>query len=489
MSHIRVRFAPSPTGYLHVGGLRTALYNYLFARQQNGTFILRIEDTDRSRYVEHAERNLIEALHWAGLTWDEGPDCGGPKSPYRQSERLALYREHVMKLVDQGNAYYAFDSADELEDMRKQQEKTGLPTKYDKRALKLSATEVKAKLDAGEPYVIRMKVADNTTIAFDDLVRGRVEFSSEQIDDQVLLKSDGFPTYHLANVVDDHLMDVTHVIRGEEWLSSTPKHVLLYRYFGWELPQFAHLPLLLNPDKSKLSKRQGDVAVEDYRSKGYLPEALVNFVALLGWNPGDERELFSLEELIREFSIERVGKSGAVFNLEKLTWMNASHLRRRSDAELLALFKQELARSRFKDVRVTDEYLLKVIAAMRERVSFVKDLVERGSYFFQPPAGYDSDVTKKRWKPGTPGHLEALKREFASVTTSGKEEFEAALQRTATALGINNGQLIHPLRLALSGVGAGPGLYDILSILGKEESVRRIETAIRTITTGSEQAH
>ncbi len=481
LSRIRVRFAPSPTGYLHVGGLRTALYNYLFARKQNGTFILRIEDTDRSRYVEHAEENLIEALKWAGLVWDEGPDCGGPKAPYRQSERLALYREHALKLVDQGNAYYAFDTADELEEMRKEQEQMRLPVKYDRRALKLSAAEVDAKLAAGVPHVIRMKVPDLTTVTFDDIVRGKVEFASEQIDDQVLLKSDGFPTYHLANVVDDHLMEVSHVIRGEEWLSSTPKHVLLYQYFGWELPQFAHLPLLLNPDKSKLSKRQGDVAVEDYRAKGYLPEALVNFVALLGWNPGDERELFSLHELVNEFSIERVGKSGAVFNLEKLNWMNAEHLRKKSDAEILRLLKNELKQSEFKDATFSDEYLVKVIGAMRERVSFVKDFVEKSPYFFRRPKQFDPDVVKKRWKPESSGYLKSLTQEFSSLTNPNKEEYEAALHRTAQSLNVGNGQLIHPLRLAVSGTGSGPGLYDILFIIGKEETIKRIELAIEKI--------
>ena len=288
---VRVRFAPSPTGYLHVGGLRTALYNYFFARKMGGTFILRIEDTDRTRFVEGAVDNLIDTLRWAGLDYDEGPVKGGAKGPYVQSERTEIYRNHAQKLIEMGKAYYAFDTAEELDEMRKTLEKQGRFPKYDRRALKLSPDEVKGMLDSGLPAVVRMKVPDSTQIAFDDLVRGRVEFSSDLIDDQVLLKSDGYPTYHLANVVDDHMMEVSHVIRGEEWLSSTPKHVLLYQYFGWDLPKFAHLPLLLNPDKSKLSKRQGDVAVEDYRQKGYLKEALINFVAFLGWNPGDERDL------------------------------------------------------------------------------------------------------------------------------------------------------------------------------------------------------
>lgn len=483
MSNIRVRFAPSPTGYLHVGGLRTALYNYLFARKNGGTFILRIEDTDQTRYVEDAEEKLIAALRWAGLRYDEGPDIGGPMKPYRQSERTALYREHALRLVDAGHAYYAFDTPEELEEMRKRQEAAGLPKKYDRRALSLSPDEVKAKLAAGLPSVIRMKIPDGATVVFDDLVRGRVEFSTDQLDDQILLKSDGFPTYHLANVVDDHLMEISHVIRGEEWLPSTPKHVLLYQYFGWTMPQFAHLPLLLNPDRSKLSKRQGDVATEDYRDKGYLPEALVNFVALLGWNPGDERELFTLEELTKEFSLERVGKSGAIFNIEKLNWMNAEHLRRKSAAEILPLLRHALAESEFAGQEFPDEYLVGIITAMRERVSFVRDFVEKCPYFFRRPSAYDPDVVKKRWKKETPAYLRALVEEFSKLGNATKEEYEAALHRVAETLKIKNSELIHPLRLAVSGMGAGPGVYDILALLGKEESIRRITKALETLHT------
>jgi len=313
---VRVRFAPSPTGYLHVGGLRTALFNFLFARHSGGKFILRIEDTDRARYVEGAVDNLINTLRWAGLDYDEGPSAGGELGPYVQSERLEIYDEHVRILLESGAAYRCFCSPERLETMRKEQEKKKLQPKYDRTCLRLSPKEIEDNLTANKPFVVRMKVPDDATIRFSDIVRGEVEFSTERVDDQVLLKSDGYPTYHLANVVDDHLMKISHVIRGEEWLPSTPKHVLLYEAFGWEMPVFAHLPLLLNPDRSKLSKRQGDVAVEDYRDKGYLKEALVNFVALLGWNPGDAREIFSLKELEKEFSLDKVNKSGAVFNVE-----------------------------------------------------------------------------------------------------------------------------------------------------------------------------
>jgi len=478
VSGIRVRFAPSPTGYLHVGGLRTALYNYLFARKEGGTFILRIEDTDRTRLVEGAVENLIATLRWAGLDYDEGPEKGGSFGPYVQSERIAVYRQHALELVEEGKAYYAFDTAEELDAMRTTLGKQGLNPKYDRRALRLTGTEVRKKLEAGIPAVVRMKVPDASTIAFDDIVRGHVEFSSDLVDDQVLLKSDGYPTYHLANVVDDHMMGVTHVIRGEEWLSSTPKHVLLYRFFGWDLPRFAHLPLLLNPDKSKLSKRQGDVAVEDYRQKGYLREALVNFVAFLGWNPGDERELFSLGELVKEFSLGRVGKSGAVFNLDKLNWLNFEHLRRKPEAEVLAMLRESLKAAGLDDGRFDDGYLLSVINAMRERATFVKDFVEKSPYFFRPPDVYDPEVVKKRWKKETPENLTALAREFSVPQDPTKEEYEAALRRTAESLKIENGELIHPLRLAVSGMGIGPGLYDILFILGRDETIRRITTAI-----------
>lgn len=465
-----------------MGGLRTALYNYLFAKRHGGTFVLRIEDTDQARYVPDAEQKLLDIIRWSGLTYDEGPDVGGPKGPYRQSERTEIYRTYAQQLLDEGKAYYAFETAEELEAMRAEQEKRGLPTKYDRRALKLSPDTVRAQLAAGVPYVIRMNVPDNTTIAFTDIVRGTVEFSSDQLDDQVLIKSDGFPTYHLANVVDDHLMGISHVIRGEEWLPSTPKHVLLYRYFGWEMPQFAHLPLLLNPDKSKLSKRQGSVAVEDYKEKGYLPEALINFVALLGWNPGDERELFTLEELVQEFSLERVGKSGAVFNVEKLNWMNAEHLRKKPSSDILPLLKSELARSRFKDVQVTDDYLTRVIDAMRERMSFVRDIIEKSPYFFEAPTSYDADVVKKRWKAETPTHLTMLRDAFMTLNHPTRQEYESALHATAQHLGVSNGQLIHPLRLAVSGVGAGPGVFDIVAILGKEETIRRLTTAITKLS-------
>jgi len=462
-----------------VGGLRTALYNYLFARKHKGSFILRIEDTDRSRLVEGAVDNLIETLRWAGLEYDEGPGKEGEAGPYVQSERILVYQEHAQRLIAEGKAYYAFDTPEELEEMRKAQEKMRLNPKYDRRALQLTPDEVRAKLESGIPSVVRMKIPESTTIAVHDLIRGQVEFLSDRIDDQVLLKSDGYPTYHLANVVDDHLMGITHVIRGEEWLSSTPKHVLLYRYFGWELPQFAHLPLLLNADKSKLSKRQGDVAVEDYRQKGYLKEALINFVALLGWNPGDEREIFSLSELVDEFSLERVGKSGAVFNIDKLSWMNTQHLRGKSDREFLGLIRPHLASAGL--AKVDDAYVLRVIGLLKERVERTEEFVSLSGYFFADPELYDDQARKKNWKPESARYLSEVASRLRTLEETTDTGYEAAVRSVAERLTIGAAKLIHPLRLALTGAGAGPGLFEIMALLGRETCVRRIERAVSAL--------
>lgn len=482
LSQIRVRFAPSPTGYLHVGGLRTALYNYLFARKNGGIFILRIEDTDRTRFVEGAVENLIESLSWCRLGYDEGPAMGGNYGPYFQSERLGIYKRELQTLIGKKEAYYCFCPAERIEKLRQEQQKAGQQTKYDKHCLNLTDAQIGTKVSAGVPHVLRLNVPANRTIVVDDMIRGRVEFGSDLLDDQVLLKADGYPTYHLANVIDDHLMGISHVIRGEEWLSSTPKHILLYDAFGWEKPLFAHLPLLLNPDRSKLSKRQGDVAVEDYRAKGYLPEALLNFVALLGWNPGTQQEIFSLEELVKHFSIEGVNKSGAVFNIEKLNAFNFEHLRKKDDSEVMKMLKEDLAGSSYSDHKLDDQKLKLIVEAMRPRISFVKEIIINAPYFFGPPDNYDPDVIKKRWEAETPRHLERFIEQISLLNDPGREEYETALHKAAESLGIVNAKLIHGVRLSLSGVGGGPGLYDILFILGKDESIRRIEMAIRRIT-------
>ncbi len=482
MSTVRVRFAPSPTGYLHVGGLRTALYNFLFARQQNGAFVLRIEDTDQSRKVEGAAENLMAMLRWAGIEYDEGPDKEGLAGPYVQSSRLDIYREHVAQLLDKGKAYHCFCTPERLKEVRDRQAAAKGSLNYDRQCRGLSAEASAARVRSGEAHVVRMKVPVEGETTFSDAIRGEITIAHEIVDDQVILKSDGFPTYHLAVVVDDHLMGITHVVRGEEWLPSTPKHVLLYKAFGWDLPVFAHLPLLLNSDRSKLSKRQGDVSVEAYRDQGYLPDALVNFVALLGWNPGDDREVFTMKELISEFSLERVGKAGAIFNLEKLAWLNAQHLRSRTDQEICDMLRHAAASGPVDLSSFSDAYLLKIIPSMRERMTFPKDVLEKSPYFFRPPEHYDPEIVTKRWKQETPARMERLRDAFAALSTPAKEDFERTLEQNADAQGIKKADLIHPLRLAISGMGTGPGVYDIVDILGKEETLRRITRAIEVLT-------
>ncbi|NUN69660.1 MAG: glutamate--tRNA ligase [Bacteroidetes bacterium] len=471
---VRTRFAPSPTGYLHVGGLRTALYAFLFARQHHGTFILRIEDTDQSRKVEGATEKLIEALQWAGVEFDEGPGKEGAYGPYIQSQRLPIYHAHVNRLVEEGKAYRCFCTAERLEQLR-----ASGATMYDRHCRSIPAAEAKRRVEAGDPHVVRMVVPESGEVRFHDEVRGDVEIACATIDDQVLLKTDGFPTYHLAVVVDDHSMAVSHVIRGEEWLPSTPKHILLYQYFGWEIPKFAHLPLLLNPDKSKLSKRQGDVAVEDYRAKGYLKEAMVNFIAFLGWNPGDEREIFSMEELIRDFSIERVGKAGAVFNIDKLNWMNQQHIKAMPASAVLPLIRPTLA-ARGWDT-FSDEYMRSVIDLMKERVVVTDDFVNTCPYFYEAPSVYDEASRAKNWKPETPAMMRSLKDRLAALTAFDAASIEAALRSTAEELKVGAGKLIHPMRLAISGAANGPSLFHLAEVLGREQVLGRMERALEVL--------
>jgi len=479
--NIKVRFAPSPTGFLHIGGLRTALYNYLFAKNNNGKIILRIEDTDRNRFVDGAVENMLETLHWAGLTFDEGPEKAGESGPYFQSERLEIYKKYANELIKNKKAYYAFDTPERLKELRQKQEKNKEPHKYDKLALSLNEDEIANKIINGEPHVVRLNVKPGEKVIVDDLIRGEVEFETDIVDDQILVKSDGFPTYHLANVVDDYLMGITHVIRGEEWLSSTPKHVLLYDYLGWAKPVFAHLPLLLNPDKSKLSKRQGDVAVEDYMKKEYLKEALINFVALLGWNYGDDKEFYEMEELCEKFSLERVHKAGAVFNIEKLNWLNAEHLRSKPNDVLLLMLKDELSKSSYKDKVFDDDYLFLIVEAMKPRVSFVNEFITKCPYFYDEVPDYEEKVVQKRWKEDSSELLKKLRDNFAGLANPIKEDYEKALQETAQQMEVGNGKLIHPLRIAVSGMGEGPGVYDIVVILGKDETMKRIDQAIEKL--------
>lgn len=477
---VRVRFAPSPTGYLHIGGLRTALYNYLFARHHNGKFILRIEDTDQSRKAEGAVENLIEILDWAGITYDEGPNRDGGVGPYIQSQRLALYRKYAASLIEHDHAYYCFCSPERLEEVRKKQMAMKLSLAYDRHCRVLAREESERRVAAGEKHVIRMKVPENGDMTFDDTIRGKVTIANKVLDDQVIIKSDGYPTYHLGVVVDDHLMGISHVIRGEEWLSSTPKHVLLYQYLGWDLPVFAHLPLLLNPDKSKLSKRQGDVAVEEYRAKGYLKEAIVNFIAFLGWNPGDEREIFSLEELTRDFTLDRVGKSGAIFNIEKLNWLNQQHLRLKTNEEL-ALHLKPLLQAKGLAVS-SDEYLQRVVGLLKERLTFAKDFLEYSDYFFTDPKTYDTGGIGKNWESATNDRLMQLADRLERLADFTHGSIEENVRQYSEELGVKPSKLIHPTRLALSGKQVGPGLFEMMEVLGKDVVVRRLRYAAKNLT-------
>ncbi len=486
---VRVRFAPSPTGWLHIGGLRTALYNYLFARRMGGTFILRIEDTDRTRFLEGAEKDIIENLAWAGLAVDEGPEHGGGFGPYRQSERSDLYKKYAYKLLNDGHAYYAFDTPGELEHMRTENPNA----KYDyttrgnmKNSLTLSGDEVKKHLDSGEPYVIRLKVPEGEKVVFDDMIRGNVSFDTEQVDDQILIKSDGLPTYHLANVVDDHEMQISHVIRGEEWLSSVPKHLLIYKYLGWNPPVMAHLPLIMSPSGGKLSKRKAEkegipINVRDYISGNYEPEAVTNFLAFLGWSPGDDREIMSLNQLCDEFSLERVSKSGAVFNLEKLLWYNEHYLRNRPVKELLPKVKELCHEKGYPEK--SDAFLEKAIALMIERVSTISGIAEEGWFLFDAPEEYDEKAVKKAWKENTTEYVQFYLSKLSGISDG---EFKAArlkeeLSRSVEELEIGFGKLMLPVRISVTGLGSGPDLFSIMELLGKEETENRIKHALRSL--------
>ncbi len=483
---VRVRFAPSPTGLLHIGGLRTALYNYLFARRLGGAFLLRIEDTDQERFVAEAEPDILGALAWAGLAYDEGPGAGGAYGPYRQSERRALYGEAAEALLAGGHAYVAFDTPEEIEAMRArfQTDDNPLP-KYDaqtragmRNALTMPPEEVAARLRDGAPHVVRLKTPPRETVRFEDMIRGWVTFETTGLDDQVLIKSDGLPTYHLANIVDDHHMRVTHVIRGEEWLPSTPKHLLLYAALGWEPPRMAHLPLILSPSGGKLSKRNADqlgipVSVRQYREAGYDPGALLNFLAFLGWNPGAEQELFSLDELVEAFRIERVGSSGVQFNLDKLNWYNQQYVKR-MPAEALAAAARPAVEAR--GFAPAPDYLARVADLMRERITFPKELAE-AAYFFEDPTAYEEAARAKRWKADAPALAAAYADAIERLEPFDAAHLEAALRALAEAQGVGAGKIIHPVRLAVSGVSFGPGLFELLETLGRDCCVRRLRAA------------
>ncbi len=514
-SKVRVRFAPSPTGLLHIGGLRTALYNYLFARHHGGTFVLRIEDTDQARYVEEAGQDILESLAWAGLHPDEGPvvvrdeqeqEYKGNYGPYHQSRRRDRYAMYASQLVDAGYAYYAYDTVEEIESMRDRLRTAENPNpKYDaqtrmqmRNSLTLSEPELQELLEEGAEYVVRLKVPAGETVQFEDLVRGPVSFETEGLDDQVLLKGDGLPTYHLANVVDDHGMEITHVIRGEEWLSSAPKHILLYRYLGWEPPAMAHLPLIMSPSGGKLSKRKAEeegipVNVRDYRRERYDRDAVVNFLALLGWSPGDDRELLTLEEMIRDFSVERVGKSGAIFDFKKLLWFNEQYMRNRSNAELAAEL-EELIRERglpgkdslteMEQQRATDtDFLAGVVRLLKERVSLLPEFLEAGAFFFDAPVDFDEKSVRKGWKEDTPARVSLYRDRIAGLEDAAfrADELKRILTEIVEAEGVGFGKLMMPLRVAVTGAGSGPDLFETLELLGRDEVLQRLGTALEKL--------
>jgi len=475
---VRVRFAPSPTGYLHVGGLRTALFNYLFARKTGGTFILRIEDTDQKRSVTGAVEKLMSTLRTIGIKDDEGPDAGGPCGPYIQSERKDIYRMHVDRLLDAGVAYHCFCTEERLERLREEQRRKKLPTMYDGACRDLPADEVRRRLEAGEPSVIRLRFPREGRTVFDDVVRRKVAVDNELVDDQVLIKTDGFPTYHLANVVDDHLMGVTHVIRGEEWLSSVPKHIYLYRAFGWELPVFVHLPLLLNPDRSKLSKRQGDVAVEHYLERGYLPEALLNFIALLGWHPADDRELFSLEELCHEFSLDRINKAGAVFDVDKLNWMNGWYIR---NLELETIADRTRPYFEAVGIDVSDrETFVKVVAVARDYVSCLEEMVDRGRMFYEDICFSDEQRELVREEVSRSIYTRWIEEMEANPAWT-REDTENFIKQSMKELGLKGKNFYFPLRLALFGNTHGPDIPSLIDILGPRETVSRFRRALEQV--------
>ncbi|MGB5479589.1 MAG: glutamate--tRNA ligase [Eudoraea sp.] len=500
---VRVRFAPSPTGPLHIGGVRTALYNYLFAKQNNGDFILRIEDTDQNRYVEGAEKYIIDALNWCGIPFDEGPEKESGYGPYRQSERKLLYKKYADLLIESGKAYYAFDSAESLDAHRKDHESKGKTFIYNwhnrlklDNSLSLTPEELQNRLANQQNYVIRFYTPEDEVLHLKDIIRGDIQIDTNILDDKVLYKSDGMPTYHLANIVDDHLMEISHVIRGEEWLPSLALHTQLYDAFGWHAPKFAHLPLIMKPEgKGKLSKRDGEKGgfpifplswgdSVGYKEAGYFPEAVVNFLALLGWNPGTEQELFNLDGLIKTFDLSRVHKSGARFDPEKTKWYNHHYLQEQEDIVLLDSFKPILAEKLDKEqafdisLFTNVDYITSVISLIKERASFVSDFWELGDYFFQTPNSYSEKVVKKQWKENTPSILNKIALILESLEDFSSPELEKMIKKWIGEEQLTFGQVMAPLRLVMVGDLKGPHLFDIMALVGKEETLNRIRTAL-----------
>ena len=499
---VRVRFAPSPTGPLHIGGVRTALFNYLFAKKHKGDFILRIEDTDQTRYVQGAEQYIIDSLNWCNIPYDEGPGKDGGYGPYRQSDRKELYKKYADILIDKGHAYYAFDTSENLDFHRKDHEEKGKTFIYNyhnrlklSNSLSLSTEETNAKLKAGEEFVIRFKTPQDTELHLNDIIRGDIKIDTNTLDDKVLFKSDGMPTYHLANIVDDHLMEITHVIRGEEWLPSLALHQQLYNAFGWEAPKFAHLPLIMKPvGKGKLSKRDGEKMgfpvfpltwneSIGYREEGYFPEAVTNFLALLGWNPGTEQEIFTLEELISAFSLERVNKSGARFDPDKTKWYNQHYMQTYDNTDLANAFMLNLKNKELdlpKDKNNAD-YIKQVVSLIKERATFVKDFWELGSYFFLAPSEYDEKAVKKQWKEDTAAIMTQLLSLLEGTEDFGSENLESQVKQWISENELSFGKVMPPLRLVIVGEMKGPHIFDIMALIGKTDSINRIKTAITVL--------
>ncbi len=479
---IRVRFAPSPTGYLHVGGARTAIYNYFYAKAMGGVFYLRIEDTDRSRYNEVALHDLLRDLKWLGLQWDEGPEVGGDLGPYQQSERLDIYAREVEKLLETGNAYYCFCDEQRLDEVRKSQEASGQSiTGYDRKCRDISLAEARQRIAQGEKAVIRFKVPLDGETHFADQIRGPISYQNAVLDDLVILKRDQYPTYHLASVVDDHYMQTTHVLRGDEWISSTPKHVLLYNAFGWDAPVFCHLPVILAQGGGKLSKRKGAASVGDFRDLGYLPESLVNFLALLGWNPGDDREIMPLSEMISAFSLERITPKAASFDEKKLAWMNSQYIHQTSNTELakhlLADLPRVLENTGISVQEIPQAKLEAIVGMLKTRVQFLNEFADMSRYFFVAPTEYEEKSKSKAFGPGSRKVVHTLIQAFSELSVFDHSSIEKAFLSVGESLGLKLGQLVHPIRLSVSGVSTGPGLFELLEVVGQQEVIQRLKNA------------
>lgn len=487
MSEVRLRFAPSPTGYLHIGGLRTALYNYLYARRNNGKFILRIEDTDRTRFVEGAIENLIESLRWAGIEIDEGVDMKdgeivqtGDAGPYIQSQRLDIYNKYVEELLEKGQAYYCFCSKERLDNLREAQKTKGQVPRYDGLCRSIPLDEARARVAAGEEYVIRQKLPENTDITFHDIVRGNITFNTNEIDDQVLIKSDGFPTYHLAVVVDDHLMGITHIVRGEEWVSSTPKHIHLYQAFGWDIPEYVHLPGVLNKDHQKLSKRHGDVSVGDFKAKGILPQGLVNYLALVGWSPDSNEEIFTMDELIEQFDFNRVSKTGGVFDEMKLNWVNAHYIKDLEVDELgkLALpYMEEAGLLTKEDVESNPEWYHVLISTVQDSLDRVNEVPEKTSFLFGDLEFTEEAAVEQIKLETTPAVLDGMREVLAEIDELTLDEARTVMKRVQKVSGVKGKNLFMPTRAAITGNVHGPEMPNIIYLLGKDKILERLDKA------------